>query len=114
MVSRSPDITERTIIDLSGRLSTYYDLNGNAFDVALGGLPFIMAVTQVTIQAVHSISQLVTVVFAVVVVVELTMVQLHQTNLEQAETAESELSGVLIAHSHQQTSVKTTAELQRQ
>ena len=48
MVSRSPDITERTIIDLSGRLSTYYDLNGNAFDVALGGLPFIMAVTDST------------------------------------------------------------------
>lgn len=48
MVSRSPDITERTIIDLSGRVSTYYDLNGNAFDVALGGLPFIMAVTDNT------------------------------------------------------------------
>ena len=48
MVSRSPDITERTIIDLSGRVSTYYDLNGNAFDVALGGLPFIMAVTDST------------------------------------------------------------------
>ena len=48
MVSRSPDITERTIIDLSGRLSTYYDLNANAFDVALGGLPFIMAITDNT------------------------------------------------------------------
>ena len=48
MVSRAPDISERTIIDLSGRLSTYYDLNGNAFDMAIGGLPFIMAVTDST------------------------------------------------------------------
>ena len=48
MVSRAPDITERTIIDLSGRVSTYYDLNSNAFDVAIGGLPFIMAVTDST------------------------------------------------------------------
>ena len=48
MASRSPDISERTIIDLSGRLSTYYDLNGNAFDMAIGGLPFIMAVTDST------------------------------------------------------------------
>ena len=48
MVSRAPDITERTIIDLSGRLSTYYDLNANAFDVAIAGLPFIMAVTDNT------------------------------------------------------------------
>jgi hypothetical protein len=48
MVSRSPDITERTIIDLSGRLSTYYDLNSNAFDVAIAGMPFIMAVTDST------------------------------------------------------------------
>jgi len=48
VVSRSPDITERTIIDLSGRLSTYYDLNANAFDIAIGGLPFIMAVTDNT------------------------------------------------------------------
>jgi hypothetical protein len=48
MASRSPDISERTIIDLSGRLSTYYDLNANAFDVAIGGLPFIMAVTDST------------------------------------------------------------------
>jgi len=48
VVSRSPDISERTIIDLSGRLSTYYDLNGNAFDMAIGGLPFIMAVTDST------------------------------------------------------------------
>jgi hypothetical protein len=48
VASRSPDISERTIIDLSGRLSTYYDLNANAFDVAIGGLPFIMAVTDST------------------------------------------------------------------
>jgi len=48
VASRSPDISERTIIDLSGRLSTYYDLNGNAFDMAIGGLPFIMAVTDNT------------------------------------------------------------------
>ena len=48
MASRSPDISERTIIDLSGRLSTYYDLNANAFDMAVGGLPFIMAVTDNT------------------------------------------------------------------
>ncbi len=48
MASRSPDISERTIIDLSGRLSTYYELNGNAFDMAVGGLPFIMAVTDNT------------------------------------------------------------------
>jgi hypothetical protein len=46
--SKAPDITERTIIDLSGRTSQYYDLNGNAFDVAIGGLPFIMAVTDST------------------------------------------------------------------
>jgi hypothetical protein len=48
VASRSPDISERTIIDLSGRLAQYYDLNGNAFDVAIGGLPFIMAVTDNT------------------------------------------------------------------
>jgi len=48
VASRSPDISERTIIDLSGRLSTYYELNANAFDMAIGGLPFIMAVTDST------------------------------------------------------------------
>ena len=48
MAGRSPDISERTIIDLSGRLSAYYDLNANAFDMAIGGLPFIMAVTDNT------------------------------------------------------------------
>ena len=48
MASKSPDISERTIIDLSGRTSTYYDLNANAFDIAIAGLPFIMAVTDST------------------------------------------------------------------
>ena len=48
MASKSPDISERTIIDLSGRTSTYYDLNANAFDIAVAGLPFIMAVTDST------------------------------------------------------------------
>jgi hypothetical protein len=48
VASKSPDISERTIIDLSGRTSTYYDLNANAFDVAIAGLPFIMAVTDST------------------------------------------------------------------
>ena len=48
MTSRAPDITERTIIDLTGRSKTYYDPNGNKFDIALGGLPFIMAITDNT------------------------------------------------------------------
>jgi len=47
-LSHAPDITERTIIDLSGRTAQYYELNGNAFDCAVGGLPFIMAVTDNT------------------------------------------------------------------
>lgn len=48
MVSRAPDISERTIIDLSGRTNTYYDPTGNAFDCAIAGMPFIMAVTDST------------------------------------------------------------------
>ena len=48
LTSKAPDITERPIIDLSGRIGSYYDLNGNAFDIAIGGLPFIMAVTDNT------------------------------------------------------------------
>ena len=48
MSSLPPDITERPIIDLSGRTTSYYELNGNAFDVAIGGLPFIMAITDNT------------------------------------------------------------------
>lgn len=46
--SYSPDITERTIIDLSGRTATYYEPNKNKFDFAIGGMPFIMAVTDNT------------------------------------------------------------------
>ena len=48
LTSKAPDITERPLIDLSGRIGSYYDLNGNAFDIAIGGLPFIMAVTDNT------------------------------------------------------------------
>lgn len=48
MVSRPPDISERTVIDLSGRTNTYYDPTGNAFDCAIAGMPFIMAVTDST------------------------------------------------------------------
>ena len=48
MVSKAPDISERTVIDLSGRTSQYYEVTGNAFDIAVGGLPFIMAVTDNT------------------------------------------------------------------
>ena len=48
MVSRAPDITERSIIDLSGRTATYYDPTGNKFDIAVGGMPFIMAITDNT------------------------------------------------------------------
>lgn len=48
MASLPPDITERTIIDLSGRTAANYDLSGNAFDIAIGGLPFIMAITDST------------------------------------------------------------------
>ena len=43
--SKAPDITERTIIDLSGRAGLYYDPTGNKFDIAIAGMPFIMAVT---------------------------------------------------------------------
>ena len=46
--SKAPDITERTIIDLSGRAGTYYDPTTNKFDVAIGGMPFIMAITDST------------------------------------------------------------------
>ena len=46
--SKAPDITERVVIDLSGRTSQYYELNANAFDCAIAGLPFIMAVTDNT------------------------------------------------------------------
>jgi hypothetical protein len=43
--SKSPDITETTIYDLTGRSSDYYDLETYAFDVALGGLPFLFNIT---------------------------------------------------------------------
>ena len=46
--THAPDITERTIIDLSGHTATYYEPNKNKFDFAIGGLPFIMAVTDNT------------------------------------------------------------------
>ena len=46
--SKAPDITERVIIDLTGRTSTYYEPNKNKFDIAIGNMPFIMAVTDNT------------------------------------------------------------------
>jgi len=48
ITSRAPHITERPVIDLSGSVSQYYEITGNAFDVAVAGLPFIMAVTDST------------------------------------------------------------------
>ena len=46
--SKSPDITETVIVDLTGRSSQYYDPNTYAFDVAIGGLPFLMNVNDTT------------------------------------------------------------------
>lgn len=46
--SRPPDISERVIIDLSGRISTYYDPTTYKYDVAVGGMPFIYAITDNT------------------------------------------------------------------
>jgi hypothetical protein len=48
MASRPPDISERVIIDLSGRTATYYDPTTYKFDVAVGGMPFIYAITDQT------------------------------------------------------------------
>ena len=48
MASRPPDISERVIIDLSGRTATYYDPTTYKFDVAIGGMPFIYAITDQT------------------------------------------------------------------
>jgi hypothetical protein len=48
ITSRAPHITERPVIDLSGSVSQYYEITGNAFDVAVAGLPFVMAVTDST------------------------------------------------------------------
>ena len=46
--SRPPDISERVVIDLSGRISTYYDPTTYKFDFAIGGMPFIAAITDQT------------------------------------------------------------------
>jgi hypothetical protein len=43
--SKSPDITETVIYDLTGRTSQYYDPDTYAFDVAIGGLPFLYNIT---------------------------------------------------------------------
>ena len=48
MASRAPDITERPYIDLTGRQGVYYDPTTNAFDCAIAGMPFIMAITDNT------------------------------------------------------------------
>ena len=44
-VSKSPDITETVVYDLTGRTSQYYDPDTYAFDVAVGGLPFLYNIT---------------------------------------------------------------------
>lgn len=46
--SRAPDISERVLINLSGRASAYYDPNTYKYDVAIGTLPFIYAITDNT------------------------------------------------------------------
>lgn len=43
--SKSPDITETVVYDLTGRTSQYYDPDTYAFDVAIGGLPFLYNIT---------------------------------------------------------------------
>ena len=48
MASRPPDISERVVIDLSGRASAYYDPTTYKFDVAIGGMPFIYGITDAT------------------------------------------------------------------
>ena len=48
MSSRPPDISERVLIDLSGRSNTYYDPNTYKFDLAIGGMPFLYAITDNT------------------------------------------------------------------
>ena len=48
MSSRAPDISERVYIDLSGRISTYYDPTTYKYDVAVAGMPFIYAITDNT------------------------------------------------------------------
>jgi hypothetical protein len=46
--SRPPDISERVYIDLSGRISSYYDPTTYKYDVAVAGMPFIYAITDNT------------------------------------------------------------------
>jgi len=46
--SRPPDISERVYIDLSGRIATYFDPTTYKYDVAVGGMPFIYAITDDT------------------------------------------------------------------
>lgn len=46
--SKPPDISERVYIDLSGRISTYYDPTTYKYDVAVAGMPFIYAITDNT------------------------------------------------------------------
>ena len=48
MSSRPPDISERVIIDLSGRVSKFYDPTTYKYDVAIGGMPFLYAITDNT------------------------------------------------------------------
>jgi hypothetical protein len=48
VASRAPDISERVYIDLSGRISTYYDPTTYKYDVAVAGMPFIYAITDNT------------------------------------------------------------------
>jgi hypothetical protein len=44
-ISKSPDITDTVVYDLTGRTSQYYDPDTYAFDVAIGGLPFLYNIT---------------------------------------------------------------------
>jgi len=46
--TRPPDISERVYIDLSGRITSYYDPTTYKYDVAVGGMPFIYAITDDT------------------------------------------------------------------
>jgi hypothetical protein len=48
VANRPPDISERVYIDLSGRISSYYDPTTYKYDVAIGGMPFIYAITDNT------------------------------------------------------------------
>jgi hypothetical protein len=48
VASRPPDISERVVLDLSGRSSAYYDPTTYKFDVAIGGMPFIYGITDAT------------------------------------------------------------------